>query len=171
MSAIDLSIGSWDFLLLLFLAAATISYTFLFVVRGKLVSVLMTTLTAYLLVEFAPFLDSALGARFSFAELWQMRLAVFGTVFLLLFYILSRVILQSPVGAETFGVFPGVLVALTQIGFLLSIIVSYFPVTITSEFSGSIEKLFVSNTALFYWGFAAIILLLFVGNKANRKVG
>lgn len=167
----NLSLGSWDFLILFFLVLVTIAYTFLFVTRGKLLPVLVSTYMALVLVEFAPFLNLDLAKRFGLAELFTLKLLAFGMVFLLVMFLLSRVILQSPVGAETFGVLSSAVFALSQTGFLLAVIISFLPGEITGQFSALARTVFVGRDVLFYWAAAPVVLLLALGRKANREVG
>lgn len=164
-------ISSWDLLILLFFVLISIGYTFLFVTRGRVVPLLVATYMAFVLVEFAPFLTRELGERFGLNELFELRLLAFAIIFLVILFVLSRVILQSPVGAETFGVLASFILSLAQTGFLIAVIVSYLPPEITREFSQITTQVFVGNTVLFYWAVAPVVLLLLLGHKANQDVG
>ncbi len=169
--AIDLSLDSWDLLILFFLGLGSILYAYFFVNRGKIMPILVSTYTAFVLVNFAPFLDPNLATKLGFPELYLLRLVAFALTFLVVLYILSRVLFQAPVGAETFGVFPSFLLALIQMGFLISVLVSYLPAEITNDFSEFVARLFVGTSALFYWAAASVFLLLIFGRKANKEVG
>lgn len=164
------SFSDWDLLIFGFLIAVTIAYAVLFVGRGKVVPILVSTYMAFLLVQFAPFLSADLAQKFNL-ELYELRILAFAAIFLLVLYILSRVIFQSPVGAETFGILPSFLLSLAQTGFLIAIVVSFLPPPITQQFSELVAKVFLGTDLLFYWAAAPVILLLLIGRKANRKVG
>lgn len=166
----NVTITSWDFLVFVFLGAGSVIYMFFFVNRGKVVSVLLATYVAFWLTQFLPILTRDYAARFNL-ELFELRLVAFAAIFLLVIFILSRVILQSPVGIETFGILGSFVLALAQVGFLTAVLVSFLPEQITLEFSDLVARLFVSSNALFYWALAPIISLLFLGRKANREVG
>ncbi len=169
--SIDFSLDSWDLLILLFLGAGSVLYAHLFVNRGKIMPVLVSTYMAFVLVNFAPFLGPNLAVKLGFSELYLLRLLAFAVTFLVVLYVLSRVLLQAPVGSETFGVLPSFLLALTQIGFLAAVLISYLPEETTEQFSDFLQRLFVGTEALFYWAAASVILLLILGRKANREIG
>ncbi len=152
----------WDFLIFGFLILVSLAYTVFFVSRGKLLPVLVATYMSFVLVEFAPFLTTPKA---------EFKLAAFAGAFLVILFVLSRVILQSPVGAETFGLIASFLLSLAQTGFLTAVIVSHLPPEITREFSTLTSRIFVGKTVLFYWAAAPIILLLLLGHKANQEVG
>lgn len=162
MSKIITNIPSWDLLMLVFLILVSIGYAFLFVNRGKLIPILVSTYMAFVLVELAPFFS---------VESFLPRLLAFAVIFLVILFVLSRVVFQSPVGSETLGVLPSFLLALAQTGFLLAAVVSFLPRDITREFSGLTRMIFVGNTALFYWAAVPVVLLVILGYRANREVG
>jgi hypothetical protein len=166
-----LGLGSGDLLILLFLLIATIVYTLLFVTRGKLIPMLVGTYMAWVLVQYAPFLSLALAQRFGFQEIYTFKLLVFSILFVLIFWVLSRVIFQSPVGSETFGIIPSIFLALSQSGFLTAVIVSFLPHQVTRHFAVVTNQLFAGANALFYWALAPVALLLILGRKANQEVG
>lgn len=164
-------LGSWDLLILVFLVLVSIGYTVLFVTRGKLLPLLVSTYMSFVLVEFAPFLGVSIGKSFGLAAPFEMKLIVFAVIFFAVLYVLSRVIFQSPVGAETFGILPSFVLSVAQTGFLLAVLISFLPREITQEFSNLTRVLFVGGNALFYWAVAPVVLLLILGRKANQDVG
>ncbi|KKW29818.1 MAG: hypothetical protein A3K06_02920 [Candidatus Doudnabacteria bacterium RIFCSPHIGHO2_01_52_17] len=154
--------GSWDFLVLAFFVSAAIGYAFLYVARGKVMPLLVAAALSFLLVDFAPV--SALGD-------FPARLIGFAAVFFLILFILSRVIMQSPVGSETFGRIASLLLALSQTGFLVSILISLLPDETLNQFSNFVTTVFVGGNVIFYWAAASVLLLLLVGKRANDEVG
>lgn len=165
-----LSVTSWDLLIFGFLLGVTIFYTFIFVSRGRVVPILVATYMAFVLVRFAPFLTKSLAENVGLSQLFVLKLIVFAAVFLVLLYVLSRAILQSPVGAETFGIWASFAAALSQVGFLLAVLISFLPITITREFSAFSKLIFIGDNQFFFWALAPIILLLILGRKANREI-
>ena len=154
--------GSWDFLVLCFVAGVTLGYAFLYVGRGKVVPLLVAAALSFLLVDYAPV--SALAD-------FPARLIGFVAMFFVILFILSRVILQSPVGSETFGRLASLLLALSQTGFLVSILTSLLPDEVLDQFSNFVTAVFVGGDVIFYWAAAAVLLLLLVGKRANDEVG
>ncbi len=154
--------SSWDFFLLVFLVVVTLGYTFLFVVRGKILPLLVSTSLSFFLLKYVPF---------AVFQAFPSQLVAFVVVLLVMVFILSRVIFQSPVGSETFGIFPSLVLALTQTGFLLAVAASFFPPEIVREFGELGQRVFVGDQAIFYWALVSVVLLLLIGRKANLEVG
>lgn len=164
------SVASWSFIIFAFWGVGSLVYAFFFVSRGKVVPVLLGTYVAFWLTQFLPILTRDLAGRFNL-ELFELQLLAFAVIFLLVIFVLSRVILQSPVGAETFGVAGSLLLAVAQVGFLTAVLASFLPTAVTEEFSPLAARLFLQHDTLFYWALAPIVSLLFLGRKANREVG
>lgn len=159
---LNLHSSTWDILLLGFLLAVSAVYTILFVTRGKIIPMLLATYMAFVLLKYAPF---------PAVRDFPSDVLAFVLVFLLILFILSRVILQSPVGSETFGVVSSFVLALAQTGFLVAVLLTLLPPEIVRQFSQLAQLVFIGEAALFYWALAPVLLLLFIGRIANREVG
>lgn len=170
-TTLNATITSWDFILWVSFALVAFFYGLLFVSRGRLLPIFVSTFVSLALTQLAPFLDLALGQRFGLTEIYQVKLLAFGVIFVLMLLVLSRVVFQSPVGAETFGMIGAFILAVTQVGLLLAVVVSFLPDTITRQFSNLTEKVFLAGDAVFYWAAAAVFFLLIFARKANREVG
>lgn len=164
------SLGSWDVWLFVLLAAAAVVYSFLFVSRGRVVPVLVSTFLSYVLVKSAPFLDMVLAKSVGLDEIYKLNLTAFAVVFILLFLVLSRVILLSPVGSETFGIISSVVVAVIQMGLLAAVLGSFLPAEIAARFSPEVRQVFTGAESFFYWAAASVVSLLYVGFKSNRRI-
>ena len=154
--------SSWDFLILTFFISAACGYAFLYVARGKVMPMLVASSLSLLLVDSAPI--SAL-------EEFPARLIGFAAIFLLILFIFSRVIMQSPVGSETFGRIASLFLSFSQTGFLISILTSLLPDPILNQLSNFVTTAFVEGNVIFYWAAASVLLLLLVGKRANDEVG
>lgn len=170
-NTVDVSISSWDFLIWTFFGFASVVYAILFVSRGRIVPILLSTYIAFFLVEFNPFLTLQLGQRFGLDEAHEVRLAAFALAFLVSLLVLWRVVLQSPVGAETFGMIAAFLLAVSQVGFLIAVVISFLPPNIIRNFSELSFEVFLGGNKFFYWTAAPVVFLLLFGRKANREVG
>lgn len=168
---VNLAISSWDFLIWIFFGIFAFFYGLLFVSRGKLIPIFVSTFVSLVLVQLAPFLDLNFGQRFGLTEIYQVKLAAFAVLFVLMLWVLSRVVFQSPVGAETFGMIGSFLMAISQVGFLTAVIVSFLPSKITQSFSELTARIFQGADPLFYWALASVVLLLIFARKANKEVG
>lgn len=164
------SLSAWDIWFLLIAAAAAVIYAFLFVSRGRVVPVLVSTYLSYVLVKAAPFLDMKFAKAVNLHEVYALNLLAFGIVFVLLFFVLSRVIFLSPVGSETFGIISSLILAVIQIGFLAAALGSFLPAAVGREFSLPVRQVFLGTAAFFYWAAASVGFLLYVGFKTNRRV-
>ncbi|MDP3741188.1 MAG: hypothetical protein Q8R08_02570 [bacterium] len=167
----SLAITSWDFFVWIFFALVAFFYALLFVSRGKLIAIFVSTFVSFVLVQLAPFLDLALGSRLGLTEIYQVKLAAFGMVFIVMLWVLSRVVFQSPVGAETFGMIGAFLMGISQVGFLTAVLLSFLPASITRSFSEWTAKIFLGADVFFYWALASVVLLLVFARKANKEVG
>lgn len=140
---------------------AVIVYTIFFVNRGRVVPVLFAAALAYVLAEVQPYSAGSSGE----VILWFFIIAFF-----LIFFLLSRVVLQSPVGVETFGLFFSGVLAISQIGFLFAALGSFLPVVLREQLSSLSQSVFLQKNALFYWAAAAVLLLLFSSRRANELI-
>lgn len=170
-SSLRLNFSSWDFLILLFLVVVSVVYAMFFVSRGRIVPILISSYMAFLLVYFAPFLTAELASSLGLEKLFLLKILAFAAAFLLILFILSHVILQSPVGAETFGILSSLVLAFAQVGFLLAAFISFLPKEITRDFSPFIRQIFIGSDQFFYWAVAPIVLLLVIAWKVNKRVG
>jgi hypothetical protein len=159
LSSLGFSLTPFDLAVLAGLIGVAIFYTIFFVNRGRLVPLLFSSTLAFLVTEFAQFLPKGS---------WSYQFWSFVGVFIVIFLFLSRIILQSPVGVETFGIILCFLLAFSQVGFGLSILSFFLPYEIIKNFSALLQKIFVGNDALFYWGTASVLLLLILSRRANR---
>ena len=147
-----------DLTVLAVLVLGSFVYTFM-VSRGKLLAILVSTYMAYVLVQFAPFLDSDI-----------VKIIVFSVVFLLVLLILSNVIFQTPIGSETLGLPLAFVFSVLQVGFLISVFFSFLPPEILETFSPLLQTMFASQMALFVWATAPVLFLIYVGYKINRRI-
>lgn len=163
-------LSSWDIWFLVICASVAVIYAFLFVSRGRVVPVLVSTYLSYVLVKAAPFFDAKFAVSLGLHEVYTLNLLAFGIIFVLLFFVLSRVIFLSPVGSETFGFITSMLLSLIQVGFLAAVAGSFLPSGVTNQFSSQIRDVFLGKQAFFYWAAASVGFLLYVGFKTNRRV-
>jgi len=161
--------GTWDIWFLIGFAVLAVIYAFLFVSRGRVVPVLVSTYLSYVLVKATPFFDTGFAKSVGLHEIFTLNLLAFGIVFVLLFFVLSRVIFLSPVGSETFGIVSSIVLAIIQIGFLAAVLGSFLPKEISGEFSSQLRQVFLGVHAFFYWAAASVGFLLYVGFKTNRR--
>lgn len=170
-SDLRINFSSWDFLIFAFLAGVSVAYAFLFVSRGRIVPILVSTYMAFLLVSNAPFLTKNLALSVGISQLFVLKIGGFAIAFAIILYSLSRVIFQSPVGSETFGILGSLALAISQVGFLLAVFISFLPKEITRQFSDLTRQIFLGSDQFFYWAAAPIVILLILGRKINREVG
>lgn len=164
----SLGVPFLDLIVLAVLVLGSLLYTFM-VSRGKLLSILVSTYMAYVLVQFTPFLDG-LADIVGFSDPFVLQIILFGVVFLLILLILSNVIFQTPIGAETLGLAVAFLFSFLQVGFLIAVFFSFLPPEILETFSPLLQILFINDTSLFLWAATPVVFLIYLGRRVNRRI-
>ena len=158
---------SIDIVVLAVLVLGSFLYTFM-LSRGKLLAILISTYMAFVLAHFAPFLNGP-GGIFGL-DFYILRIIVFVAVFLAVLFLLSNIIFQTPVGAETLGWFFVFWLSFLQVGFLLAVFFSFLPEEIIQTFSKFLQNIFASPNALFIWAFLPVVFLAYIGFRINKNM-
>ncbi len=157
---------SWDAFIFFFWIIVSIIYSFS-AGKGRIISILVSVYMAELLVIQAPFLSAAVGSKFGLA-VYLARLITFLVLFGFLFLVLSRFVFRTSVENRGFSSwFYSLIFAFLQVGFLISVILSFLPPEIKNNFAPLVRFAFVSNTAVFVWLLLPIVFLIFVGRHIS----
>lgn len=153
---------SWDAFIFFFWAIASIIYSFASG-RGRILSILIAVYMAELLVIQAPFLSTAVDAKFGLS-LYLARLVTFLVLFGIFFLILSKYVFRTSLETRRISSwFFSLLFAVLQVGFLISVILSFLPPEVKSGFAPLVNFVFVSSTAEFVWLLLPIAFLFLIG--------
>ncbi len=154
---------SWDAFIFIFWGIAAVIYSFS-AGRGRIISILVSVYMAELLVIQAPFLSIALGDKFGLA-VYLARLITFLVLFGFFFLVLSRFVFKTTVENRRFGSwFFSLIFAVLQVGFLISVVLSFLPPEIKSTFAPLVRLIFISDIAAFVWLLLPIAFLIFLGS-------
>ncbi len=153
---------SWSAFIFFFWAIAAVIYSFSSG-RGRILSILIAVYMAELLVIQAPFLSTVVDAKFGFG-LYLARLITFLVLFAIFFLVLSKYVFRTSLETRRISSwFFSLLFAILQVGFLISVILSFLPPDIKAGFAPLVTFVFLSNTAEFIWLLLPIAFLFLIG--------
>ncbi len=157
---------SWDAFIFFFWIIVSIIYSFS-AGKGRIISILVAVYMSELLVIQAPFLSSALGDKFGLA-VYLARLITFLVLFAFFFLVLSRFVFRTSVENRGFTSWIFSLVfAFLQVGFLISVILSFLPPEVKTNFAPLVRFVFINDTAVFVWLLLPIAYLILIGRHVS----
>lgn len=155
---------SWDLFILLFWLVGSVLFAFA-AGRGRMLTILVSTYMAQLLVIQAPFFSKLAEDKLNIAGGATMgMLAAFVVLFLIFFIFLGRYAFKSSIDGRQIISLPFVLVfTILQVGLLVNIILNYLPDQVQNAFSPLVQFLFLHPNASFVWLLLPVIFLIIVG--------
>lgn len=154
---------SWDLFILLFWVVASVLFAFA-AGRGRMLSILVSTYMAQLLVIQAPFFSDAVSNRFNIGTATIAQLAAFVILFLIFFIFLNRYAMRSSIERRQLLAMPFVLVfTIFQVGLFINIVLSYLPDYVQNNMSPLIQFLFLHPNAGFIWLLLPVVFLVLAG--------
>jgi hypothetical protein len=168
--SIDLSNPSWDLFIILFFIAAAFIYG-MSLGRDRIVVILVGIYMALAVVNYAPFLGTFSGT-IGVDQIFVVRISVFITTFLGLFFLLSRSALLRTIakGDEQGNWFQVIIFSLLHIGLLISIVLSFLPVEILGDLAPLTRRFFVGDIARFIWITAPIAAMIIFGRAKKSAI-
>lgn len=161
---------SWDLFILLFWIVASVLFAFS-AGRGRMLTILVSTYMAQLLVIQAPFFSEAVSGKFDIGTTTLAQLATFSILFLVFFVFLSRYAFRSSVDGRQIIALPFVLVfTFLQVGLLINIVVNYLPDHIQNSLSPLIQFAFLHPNAGFIWLLLPVVFLIIVGRFLGDQI-
>jgi hypothetical protein len=157
---------SWDAFIFFLWIIVSIIYSFSSG-RGRIISILVSVYMSELLVNQAPFLSAAIGTKFGLA-LYLARLGTFLVLFGFLFLVLSRFVFRTSVESRGFSSWLYSLIfGFLQVGFLISVIFSFLPQELKTNFAPLVRMVFITDTAVFVWLLLPIVFLVILGRHVS----
>jgi hypothetical protein len=154
---------SWDLFIVLFWIVASVLFAFA-AGRGRMLTILVSTYMAQLLVIKAPFFSEAIGGKFNIGMATLAQLATFAVLFLIFFVFLSRYAFRSSVDGRQITALPFVLIfTFLQVGLLINIVISYLPNHVQNSLSPLIQMAFLHPNAGFIWLLLPVVFLIVAG--------
>lgn len=168
-ASFDLSHPSWDVFIIAFFVVASFVYG-ISLGRDRIVTILVSVYMALAVVNYAPFLGTFSGS-IGVDKIFVVRISVFLTAFLGLFFLLSRSALSRTIakGDEDGGIVTVLIFSVLQVGLLISLTLSFLPFDIASHLAPLTRQAFVSDYARFAWIAAPIAAMLIFGRKGGKK--
>lgn len=166
LNSVNFQNPSWDAFIFFFWAIVAVIYSFS-AGRGRIISILVAVYMSELLVIQAPFLSTAVGDQFGLA-LYLGRLITFLVLFGFFFLVLSKFVFRTSVENRRWGSWLFSLVfALLQVGFLISVILSFLPPEVKTSFAPLVKFVFITETSNFIWLLLPIAFLVFMGRHIS----
>ena len=169
-ASIDLSRPSWDLFIILFFVAAAFIYG-MSLGRDRIIVILVSIYMALAVVNYAPFLGSVSGS-IGVEQIFMVRISVFISTFLGLFFLLSRSALVRTIakGDDQGSWLQVVIFSFLHIGLLISLVLSFLPIEVSADLAPLTRKYFENDLARFFWVTAPIAAMVIFGrNKKPAK--
>jgi hypothetical protein len=132
--------------------------------------VLISIYISKLLTSEIPWLSSELGKHVKGNFLSFEQLIVFGVIFLILFFFLSKYAFRSSVDGRHLGaIIFTTTFALLQMGLLINLVLGFLPSKMQESFSPLVQFVFVNPTAHFVWLLAPIAFLVVLGRLVTDR--
>ena len=161
---------SWDLFILLFWIVASVLFAFA-AGRGRMLTILVSTYMAQLLVIEAPFFSEAVSGKFNIGTATLAQLVAFAVLFLIFFVFLSRYAFRSSVDGRQIVALPFVLIfTVLQVGLLINIVISYLPDHVQGSLSPLIQFAFLHPNSGFIWLLLPVIFLIIVGRFLGEQM-
>ncbi len=161
---------SWDLFIVLFFIISGFLYG-LSLGRDRVVVILVAIYMALAVVNTAPFIGN-LQADVGVANVFVFRISAFVAIFIALFLLLARsALLQTIASADTKGAWWQVMLfSFLHVGLLISIVLSFLPVTAADHLAPMTRSIFVSQTGRFLWIVSPILAMVMIkGGAADKK--
>lgn len=168
LSSINFHNPSWDAFIFFFWIVASLIYSFS-AGRGRIISILVAVYMGELLTIQAPFLIKFLGDRGN-VDLYFSQLIIFLVSFAFFFWVLSKFVFRTSFdGRRGGGVIFSTIFSFLQVGFLISVILSFLPPSVKENFAPLIKMVFVTPTAAFVWLLLPIVFLILIGRHVTDR--
>lgn len=160
---------SWDLFIILFFVVAGFLYG-LSLGRDRIIVILVAVYMALAVVNDAPYIGR-LVEEAGLQQLFVVRISTFMTVFIILFFLLSRsALLKTIAGADTAGAWWQVLVfSFLHVGLLTSVTLSFLPDGAANALSPFTRNIFTTEGGKFFWVVAPIVAMIVLKGGAGEK--
>jgi hypothetical protein len=163
LTGLDVNSPSWDLFIFLFFIVATFIYGFT-LGRSRIMVLLVSTYMALALIKTAPFLVSTQDVTIGSSPFFIVKITAFIAMMLLIFFFLSNSALRRAFAAVDIQGKTWQIIAFSMLhaGLLVSSVLSFIPPERRAVLLQATKTLFATDTALFLWTLAPIIVMMFV---------
>jgi hypothetical protein len=162
-------VPSWDLFIILFFIFSALIYG-MSLGRQRIIVILVSIYMSLAVVDYAPLVENFLKDR-GMGDFFLFEVTTFLGAFLILFFLLSRSALLKVFGGGNHdGVWWQVMLfSFLQIGLLISVVLSFLPVSITSNLSPTIQQIFIDETSRFLWIISPILAMIVIRSPKRRR--
>lgn len=158
---VDLSNPSWDLFLVGFFLIGALLYG-MTLGKDRIIAIMMSIYMALAVVATLP--DFVLNIKVN--DNYTFQITAFITVFVILFFLLSRQAILNALGPGSDGKWwQVILFSVLHVGLLVSVTMSFMPPQVLSNFSDTTLFLFTNEWTHFGWIIAPIIAMMVVGRN------
>ena len=161
---------TWDLFILVFFAVATVLYG-ASLGRDRIIVIMVGLYMALAVVTNVPFVK-AFNATLTVNKNFIVHFTAFIGLFVVLFFLLSRSALLRAFGTGGHAVsswWQVMLFSFLQVGLLISIVLSFLPMTALQNFSPLTRLIFQSDTGRFVWIVAPIAAMVLFGGRRRAE--
>jgi len=168
-STVNWASPSWDLFIFLFFIVGSLLYGFS-LGRDRIIVILVSIYMALAVVGNAPVVKQ-LDLAFHLNDNTMLKITFFLSVFVVLFFLLSRSALLKTIGENSAGGawWQVILFSILQVGLLISIAMSFLPTTLTMSFSQITKDIFLSDWGKSAWLILPIVVMA-IGPKAKKHL-
>lgn len=160
---VNLSNPTWDLFLIGFFVVGALLYG-LSLGKDRIISIMVSIYMALAVVAALP--DFVLNIKVN--ESYTVQITAFLSVFIVLFFLLSRQAVLNSLAPSGEGKWWQTLIfSVLHVGLLVSVTLSFMPIQILSRFSPLTQYLFTNEWTKFGWIAAPIVAMMMVGR--NRE--
>lgn len=133
-----------------------------------MISLVSLYVASFLEVHFVYFknISAALKNTPSYIMHIGFLLIIYGIVF----FLLNRSFMKQRFTLKEASIFAAILMAILQIGFMASIMISYLPTATTSVLPSWVLQFFGTKSAQFFWALAPIVALVFMRQETRSPL-
>lgn len=158
---LDWNNPSWDLFLAAFFVVGALLYG-MSLGKDRIIAILVSIYMALAVVNALP--DFVLNIKIN--ENFSLQITAFISVFVVLFFLLSRSAILNSMDTSSQGKWWQVIIfSLLHVGLLISVSLSFMPAMFLTKFSAVTQFIFTNEWTKFAWIIAPIIAMIFFGRR------
>jgi len=167
---INWSAPTWDLFIVIFFIVAALLYG-LSLGRNRILVILISVYMALALVNAFPFSESLL-AELKLGDSFVLKVTLFASIILVLFFLLSRSALSSALVSRRGdgSWFQVIIFSFLHVGLLISLVLSFVPKDFLENLSPLTRRIFATDTARFLWLLLPIIAMCLIMGRRRREL-
>jgi len=161
---LDWNNPSWDLFLLAFFAVGSLLYG-MSLGKDRIIAILVSIYMALAVVNALP--DFVLNIKFN--DNFTLQITTFISVFVVLFFLLSRSAILNSLDTSSQGKWWQVIIfSVLHVGLLISVTMSFMPPAFLNKFADITKLVFTNEWASFGWIIAPIIAMIVFGKRDEK---